>query len=145
LEDQLTRKAVFEGLVYDEFDQPVQTGWIGSDPVYIVDDKGFKRHIPAEDVDRQVWEFMQEQIEGNEDLISSKAAEMMGEMDIFTKAAIENQLKNMDSQFDQLEQIGIPEESRLYLGMIGFRITISIHGEVLEINQPGIVDDSGEE
>jgi hypothetical protein len=145
LEDQLTRKAVFEGLVYDEFDQPVQTGWIGSDPVYIVDDGGFKRHIPAEEVDRQVWEFMQEQIEGNEDLISAKAAEMMGEEDIFTKAAIENQLKNMDSQFDQLEHVGIPEESRLYLGMIGFRITISIHGEVLEINQPGVVDDSGEE
>jgi len=141
----LARKAVFEGLVYDEFDRPVQTGWIGSDPVYIVDDNGFKRHIPAEEVDRQVWEFMQEQIEGNEDLISAKAAEMMGEVDIFTKAAIENQLKNMDSQFDNLEQIGIPEESRLYLGMIGFRITISIHGEVLEINQPGVVDDSGEE
>ncbi len=141
----MARKAVFEGLVYDEFDRPVQTGWIGSDPVYIVDDNGFKRHIPAEEVDRQVWEFMQEQIEGNEDLISAKAAEMMGEVDIFTKAAIENQLKNMDSQFDNLEQIGIPEESRLYLGMIGFRITISIHGEVLEINQPGVVDDSGEE
>lgn len=141
----MARKAVFEGLVYDEFDQPVQTGWIGSDPVYIVDDSGFKRHIPAEEVDRQVWEFMQEQIEGNEGLISAKAAEMMGEEDIFTKAAIENQLKNIDSQFDQLEQVGIPEESRLYLGMIGFRITISIHGEVLEINQPGVVDDSGEE
>jgi hypothetical protein len=145
LEDPLAKKAVFEGLVYDEFDKPVQAGWIGADPVYIVDDNGFKRHIPAEDVDRQVWEFMQGQIEGNEGLISEKAAEMMGEVDIFTKAAIENQLKHMDSQFDQLEQIGIPEESRLYLGMIGFRITISIHGDVLDINQPGIVDDSGEE
>lgn len=141
----MTRKAVFEGLVYDELDQPVQTGWIGGDPVYIVDDNGFKRHIPAEEVDRQVWEFMQSQIEGNEDLISAKAAEMMGEMDIFTKAAIERQLKNMDSQFDQLEQVGIPEDSRLYLGMIGFRIKISVHGDVLDINQPGVVDDSGEE
>jgi hypothetical protein len=141
----LLKKAVFEGLVYDEWDQPVQTGWVGEDPCYIVDDDGFKRHIPAEDVDRQVWRFMQEQIEGNEGLISAQAAEMLGEADIFTKAAIENQLKNLDSQFDQLEQVGIPEESRAYLGMMGFRIVISVHGDVLEVIQPGRVDDSGDE
>jgi hypothetical protein len=141
----LPKKAVFEGLVYDEFDQPVQTGWIGSDACYIVDDSGFLRHIPAEDVDRQVWQYMQEQIEGHEDLISGQAAEMLGQGDIFTKAIIQNQLENLDSQFDQFAQMGIPEESRLYLGMMGFRIIISIHGEVLEVIQPGIVDDSGEE
>jgi hypothetical protein len=84
------------------------------------------------------------QIEGNEGMISEKAAEMMGEGDIFTKAAIENQLKNLDSQFDQLEEVGIPEESRAYLGMMGFRIIISLHGEVLEVVQPGMVDDSGD-
>jgi hypothetical protein len=77
-------------------------------------------------------------------MISEKAAEMMGEGDIFTKAAIENQLKNLDSQFDQLEEVGIPEESRAYLGMMGFRIIISLHGEVLEVVQPGMVDDSGD-
>lgn len=141
----MLKKAVFEGLVYDEWDQPVQTGWVGEDPCYIVDDDGFRRHIPAEDVDRQVWRFMQEQIEGNEGLISAQAAEMLGEADIFTKAAIENQLKNLDSQFDQLEQVGIPEESRAYLGMMGFRIVISVHGDVLEVIQPGRVDDSGDE
>lgn len=141
----MLKKAVFEGLVYDEWDQPVQTGWVGQDPCYIVNDDGFKRHIPAEDVDRQVWRFMSEQIEGNEGMISEKAAEMMGEADIFTKAAIENQLKNLDNQFDQLEEVGIPEESRAYLGMMGFRIVISLHGEVLDIVQPGMVDDSGED
>lgn len=140
----MPKKAVFEGLVFDERGQPVQSGWIGDEPVYIVNDAGFKRHIPAEEVDRQVWAFMQEQIEGNEDLISEQTAKMIGEVDIFTKAAIENQLKNMDAQFDQLAQAGIPEESRLYMGMVGFRITISIHGEVVDITQPGIIDDSGE-
>jgi hypothetical protein len=39
----------------------------------------------------------------------------------------------------------MPEESRAYLGMMGFRIIISIHGEVLEVVQPGMVDDSGED
>jgi len=141
----LTAKAVFEGLVYDEFENPVETSWIGSEPCYIVDDEGFKRHIPAEDVDRQVWQYMQSQIQGNEDLISEKTAEMLGQDDIFTRAAIQNQLKNLDEQFDQLKEVGIPEESRLYMGMIGFRIIISIHGEVLKVIQPGIVDDSGDE
>jgi len=141
----LTAKAVFEGLVYDEYENPVAIGWIGSEPCYIVDDAGFMRHIPAEEVDRQVWEFMQSQIEGNEDMISEKTAEMLGQDDIFTMAAIQNQLKNLDEQFDQLKEVGIPEESRLYMGMIGFRIIISIHGEVLEVVQPGMVDNSGDE
>lgn len=140
----MPNKAIFEGLVFDEHGNPVKTGWIGSEPCYIVDDSGFKRHIPAEDVDRQVWQMMQEQIEGNEDLLSEQAAEMLGQDDIFTMAAIQNQLKNLDAQYEQLAQIGIPEESRIYMGMIGFRIIISIHGEVLAIEQPGVIDDSGE-
>ena len=141
----MPKKAIFDGLVYDEYGHPVKTGFIGDEPCYIVDDDGFMRHIPAEEVDRQVWQHMQAQIEGNEDLLSEKAAEMLGQEDIFTMAAIQNQLKNLDGQFDQLASIGIPEESRIYMGMIGFRIIISIHGEVLEISQPGVADDSGEE
>ena len=140
----MATKAVFEGLVFDENDQPVQSGWIGSEPCYIVDDAGFMRHIPAEQVDRQVWQVMQSMIEGNEDLLTEKTAEMVGASDIFSKAAIENQFKNMDAHFEQLAQVGLPEESRLYLGMMGFRIVISIHGEVLEVAQPGMVDDSDE-
>ena len=140
----MPKKAIFEGLVYDEFGHPVQTGWIGSEPCYIVDDAGFKRHIPAEEVDRQVWQHMQAQIEGNEDLLSEQAAGMLGQDDIFTMAAIQNALKHMDAQYDQLVQVGIPEETRMYMGMIGFRIIISIHGEVLEIEQPGMIDESGE-
>jgi hypothetical protein len=142
MEDCLPNKAIFTGLVYDEYDNPVQSGWIGEEPCYIVDDQGFKRHIPAEEVDRQVWGIMQEQIEGHEDLLSEKAAEMLGQDDIFTMAAIQNQFKNLDSQFDQLAQVGIPEETRMYLGMMGFKIIISIHGDVLDIIQPGIIEDN---
>ncbi len=137
----MPQKAIFEGLVYDESGNPVSTGWVGSEPCYIVDDHGFKRHIPAEEVDRQVWKVMQEQIEGNEDQLSEQAAEMLGQDDIFTMAAIQNQLKNLDAHYEQLAEVGIPEESRLYMGMIGFRITISVHGEVLGIKQPGMIDD----
>ena len=141
----MVNKAVFEGLVFDEYDRPVETGWIGTDPCYIVDDDGFRRHIPAEDVDLQVWGYFTKQVEGNEDLLSEKAAEMLGQEDIFTMAALQSQFKDLDSQYEKLAQIGIPEESRLYLGMLGFKIIISIHGDVLDVIQPGIIDDSGDQ
>ena len=141
----MRKKAVFEGLVYDEFGNPVETGWIGSEPCYIVDDDGFRRHISAEEVDRQVWAHFQEQVEGHADLLSAKAAEMLGQDDIFTVAAIQSQFKNLDAHYEKLAEIGLPEESRMYLGMMGFRIIISIHGEVLEVIQPGIVDNSNDD
>jgi hypothetical protein len=78
-------------------------------------------------------------------LLSAKAAEMLGQDDIFTVAAIQSQFKNLDAHYEKLAEIGLPEESRMYLGMMGFRIIISIHGEVLEVIQPGIVDNSNDD
>jgi hypothetical protein len=70
---------------------------------------------------------------------------MLGQEDVFTKAAIEQQLKNIDRQFGQLMQAGIPEDMRAYLGMIGFKVIINLHGEVLKVEQPGsAADDNGE-
>ncbi|HEX6034545.1 MAG TPA: hypothetical protein VFY83_08930, partial [Anaerolineales bacterium] len=71
---------------------------------------------------------------------------MLGQEDVFTVAAIQQQLKNMDKQFDQLLQVGLPEDMRAYLGMMGFRIIINVHGEVLKVEQPGTSDgEPGEE
>jgi hypothetical protein len=64
---------------------------------------------------------------------------MLGQDDIFSKALIENQLKNLDTQFDAVLHSGIPEEGRAYMGMMGFRVKINVHGEVLEVNQPGTI------
>ena len=83
---------------------------MGGEPFYVLDDAGFKRHIAAADVDRQVLERMRELMQGNEGLLSEQAAKMLGQDDIFSKAMIENQLKNMDQQFETLMQQGIPEE-----------------------------------
>ncbi|MCK7483275.1 MAG: hypothetical protein M0C28_44180 [Candidatus Moduliflexus flocculans] len=38
-------------------------------------------------------------------------------------------MKNIDKQFDQLMQAGIPEDMRAYLGMMGFKVIINMHGE----------------
>jgi hypothetical protein len=133
------KNALFEGLVIDEFDHPVEVAYVGNDPCYVVDDQGFRRHIPSEDVDRQVLTMMHEMIEGNEDIISEQAAKMLGQDDIFSVAMLAQQLKQMKDQFDMIIQTGIPEDSRAYLGMLGFKIRINYHGEVLEVEQPGMI------
>jgi len=65
---------------------------------------------------------------------------MIGQDDLFTHAFILNQIKNLDKQFDTLLETGIPEEVRAYMGMMGFRIKINIHGDVIEVQQPGMID-----
>jgi len=132
----MSRQALFGGLVVDENDRVAGTAVVGDEAFYVIDDAGFKRHIPAEQIDRQVLAQMQEMMKGSEGLISEQTAKMLGQDDIFTKAMIEQQLKNMDKQFDALMQQGIPEEGRAYLGMLGFKITINYHGEILRIDQP---------
>ena len=141
----MPRQPLFAGLVIDENDHVVETGFIGNEPAYVINDAGFRRHIPAEQVDRQVLKQMQEMMKGSEDLISEQTAKMMGQDDIFSKAIIEQQLKNIDQQFDTLMQQGIPEDGRAYLGMLGFKIVIDYHGDVIKIEQPAATDEGGEE
>jgi len=136
----MTSQAVFAGLIIDEYDQAVEVVYIGDEPCYVVNDAGFRRHIPSEQVDRQVFESMVEMIAGHEEVISEQAAKMLGQDDIFSMALIASQLKNIDLQFENLLQRGIPEEARAYMGMMGFRIRINVHGEVLDIEQPGAID-----
>jgi len=140
----MAHQALFAGLVYDENDNPVEISRVGDEPTYVVNDAGFLRHIPSEYVDLQVLNAMRETISGHESVISEQAAKMLGQDDIFSKAMIASQLENIDEQFDNILEIGIPEESRIYLGMVGFRIKIDVHGEVLEIIQPGMIEPDSE-
>ena len=140
----MSRQPLFAGLVSDEFGNLAETALVGDEPCYVVDDAGFRRHIPAEQVDKQVLGQIANLMKGSEDLISEQTAKMLGQEDVFTKAAIEQQLKNIDKQFDQLMKAGIPEDMRAYLGMVGFKVVINMHGEVLDIDQPGIASDEGE-
>jgi len=141
----MVNQPLFAGLIFDENDNPVDVTFVGSEPFYVVDDAGFRRHIPSEQVDRQVLESMRELIDGHEGILSEQTAKMLGQEDIFTRAMIETQLKNIDKQFDALFESGIPEEGRAYMGMMGFRITINVHGDVIEIDQPGMVDPEDEQ
>lgn len=143
----MSRQALFQGLVFDEYDHPLGIGMIGNEPAYVIDDAGFHRYVPSEQIDRVVLDEMKKLIQGNEGLLSEQAAKMIGAEDPFSKAMIETQLKNIDKQFDMLFEVGIPEDMRAYLGMIGFKVIVNYHGEVLEVRQAGAVgggDEGGE-
>jgi hypothetical protein len=131
----MPRQPLFAGLVFDEFGKPAESALVGDEPCYVVDDAGFRRHIASEQVDRQVLNQLAEMMKGSEDFLSEQTAKMLGQQ----------QLKNIDKQFDQLLQAGLPEDMRAYLGMMGFRIIINVHGEVLKVEQPGAITDEGEE
>jgi hypothetical protein len=140
----LSRQALFAGLVIDEFDRPVEVAYVGDEPCYVVDDAGFRRHIPSEQVDRQVLMIISEAMKGQEGPLAEQAAKMLGQDDIFSRAMLEKQLKNIDEQFNLVMQTGIPEEGRAYMGIMGFHIRINVHGEVMDVEQPGMISPEDE-
>lgn len=137
----MAKQALFSGLVADEFGRPVEVAYVGGESFYVIDDDGFKRHIESESVDRQVLEQFGEHIRGNEDMVSEGTMKAIGQDDIFTKAIIDNSLKDLDKQFDQLLKSGIPDDLRTWMGMLGFRVQIDMRGNVIKIEQPSAPDE----
>lgn len=137
----MPNEAMFTGLVFDETGNPATLKYVGDKPCYVIDDDGFLRHIDAQGVDRQVIQFMQGQVEDNKDMAVSTMLDMMGKDDIFTKAAVESSINNME------EAVGnpIPDQAKQWLGMLGFKIVIDHEGNVVDMEMPaGGIDEGGE-
>jgi len=130
----MSQQAMFKGLVYDEYENLLETSVIGGEAQYIVDDDGFLRHVDAESVDRRILDFFLEQLDQNKELAVEQALEMLGQDDLLTKAAIDASLRNIDA--DQILAQGIPAQARDMLGMFGLRVYVNLHGEVVRIEQP---------
>jgi hypothetical protein len=126
------RSALFAGLVQDEDGKPVDTVMVADVPYYVVDEDGFRRHVEAETVDRQVIEMLREQFMENREIATEAMLQMLGKEDLFTKAMIDASIKNMD----QIIESGLPEGARAWLGMLGFRVIIDTHGEVCRLEMP---------
>jgi hypothetical protein len=132
----MAKKAIFEGLVRDEYDRPIEVAVVGGEAFYVYDDDGFMRHIESELVDRQVLEHFIELTKGHEDMIAEGTMRMLGQEDIFTKAAIEKSLNQAEQNIDQVLQSGLPQEALMNLGMMGFMIIIDRQGQLLDVDQP---------
>ena len=130
----MARQSLFDGLVYDEHERLVESALVGGEAFYVIDDNGFRRHIDAEDVDRQVLSVFLDQLQDNKDLAIEQALKFLGKDDLFTKAALDASMRNID--MDQIIAQGIPEQARNMMGMLGFRIIINLHGELVRMDQP---------
>ena len=130
-------KGVFEGLVFDELGRTLGVATVGGEAQYVIDDDGFHRHIDAASVDRQVLAVIQEQINTNKDVVEEGMMRMLDNYDLFTKATIDASIKNMD----QVLERGLPDDARLWMGMMGFRVVVNVHGEVVKLDMPGATMD----
>ncbi|MDE0141338.1 MAG: hypothetical protein OXI80_18045 [Caldilineaceae bacterium] len=134
----MANSAMFEGLVFDERRNAAQVKHVGERACYVVDEDGFLRHIDAAKVDQQVLGFLKGQVDEHRDLAVTGVMDLMGKDDIFTKAAVESSIDNIDQAVGQ----AIPEQSRQWLGMMGFRVIIDDQGEVVDIEMPaGEIDE----
>lgn len=133
---------IFSGLIFDEKDQLVEYKKVGDEEYYIINDDGFLRHVEAEKIDRAIFKEMTSWVKGNEESIGKEAAKMMGQDDLFTTAQMINELKNIDRQIDQMMQVGFPQDQKSYMGMMGFKVIINYHGELVEVCQAtGVIEE----
>ncbi len=131
--------AMFAGLVFNQQSQPAEVAYIGSEAHYVILDDDFRRHVAARDIDRQVLLHLRDLMEPFRDQAVVEMMRMMGQEDLFTKAMIDSSLKNWEQSLGQ----PVPEDMRAWLGMLGFRVVVDVHGEVVEMNLPSQM--SGEE
>lgn len=137
-------KAIFEGLVFDEQNRPLAIAYVGADPTYVVVEDGFRFHVDARDVDERIFAVFREQIDDNRDRIGTDVLRMMGKDDLFSKAAVMSTLQNIEQQLTQLREVGLPQQAREYLAMMGLRFVINRHGDLIHVGMPSAATDDEE-
>jgi hypothetical protein len=126
------RQAIFAGLIQNEAGEPVDVTYLGDEAFYVIPDGDFRRHVEASRVDDEVLRLLHEQMEGMEDQVIDGVLKFLGKEDLFTKASIDMALKN----FDQAFRMADPEQWKPWLGMMGFRVIVNVHGEVVRVESP---------
>jgi hypothetical protein len=125
-------RAVFSGLISNEDGEPVDVTYLGDEAFYVIPDGEFRRHVEAAQVDDTVLTQLREQMDGMQDVIVDGVLKFLGKEDLFTKASIDTALKNFERAFRQAD----PTQWKPWLGMMGFRVIVNVHGEVVRIESP---------
>ena len=125
-------QALFGGLISNEFGEPVEVTIIGGEAFYVIPDEGFRRHVEAVSVDDAVLAQIKEQIEGSQDLIIQGVHDYIGQDDLFTKASVDLALRNFEEGFRSAD----PEQWKPWLGALGLKVIVNVHGEVVRIEYP---------
>jgi hypothetical protein len=136
---------LFLGLVFSEDGKPLSSSHVGEEPFYILDDAGFLRHIRARPLDESILRWLWEQIRGHEQELAQQAARMTGQEDVFSRAVLQNSLTHPEAYLEEIFRQGLPESTRMWMGMMGFLVIVNVHGELLRVEQPSrAADDEGE-
>jgi hypothetical protein len=122
-------------LIFTEAGELVSVVEIGGVPHYAVPDKGFLRHVEAERVDRQVVALLQEQFQAMKDVIAAGVTQLTGHEDLFTRAAIEHAIENMD-RILEAGNVDV-DQLRTALWMMKFRAIVDVHGDAVRLDLPG--------
>jgi hypothetical protein len=130
--------ALFEGLVVTEDGTPVELVGVGDAQFYVIDDHGFRRHVDARDVDRAVLGQFTAELEGHRDEAAAAMLTLMGQDDLFTKAAVDSALRNID--VERVLDETMPAEARQWLAMMGFLVVVDVHGDVVRVEMPAAPD-----
>jgi hypothetical protein len=139
-DDLMSRRALFPGLVYNEVGQSCEVVYVGGVAHYVVPDDGFLRHVEAYLVDDAIIAAIKDQVSSMEDEVVMGMLQMLGKDDIFTKAALNASIRNLDQHIKQ----GNPDQWVPWLRLFGFRVVVNVHGEVVDIIQPTAPDSDDE-
>lgn len=131
MKDKRTQ-ALFGGLISNEAGEPVEVTTIGGEAFYVIPDGDFRRHVEAAQVDDAVLAQIKEQIEGSQDLIIEGVLDFIGKDDLFTKASVDLALENFEEGFRSAD----PEQWKPWLGALGLRVIVNVHGEVIQVEYP---------
>ena len=88
----------------------------------------------------QVIEMLREQFMAHREIATEAMLQMMGQDDLFAKALIDASIQNMDRVIER----GLPDGAAAWLGMLGFRVIINTHGEVVGLDMPEQYEEFGE-
>lgn len=132
----MPKQPLFVGLIFNEQGEPLEATAIGGEPYYVIPDNGFRRHVAAHYVDTQIITQLRDLMLDHRDLVTEQVMGMMGQDDLFTKAMVDVTLQNLDKHVDEMMATGLPEDARMWLGMMGFRATVNVHGELVDLNLP---------
>lgn len=133
------KQAIFAGLVVDEQGQALETAYVGNTPCYVIVEDDFRRHVEAEKIDRQVLSFFHAQVLANRELVTQSLLNLLGKDDLFTKAMIDASIENAEANMARLAEEGLPENARAWLGLLGFRVVVDVHGDVVRIDSPEMI------
>ena len=116
--------------------EPAEVAYIGGVAHYAIADAGFKRHVEALKIDNEVIASIKAQTLPNQGEMVRTMMKMLGKDDIFTKAALDASIRNMETNIRQSD----PGQWQPWLQMLGFRVVVDVHGNIVEMiypTQPG--------